>query len=102
MGTQRAVRDERWKLIAYPRLGHLQLFDLRADPHEINNLIDRPEHKGEVARLQALMRTWQTRLGDTATSPDTNTQPPRVDITGMAREADQWQPEWIVKKYFGK
>jgi arylsulfatase A-like enzyme len=32
--VQRAVRDERWKLIAYPKLGFLQLFDLQADPHE--------------------------------------------------------------------
>jgi len=102
MATQRAVRDERWKLIAYPKLGHLQLFDLRADPNEITNLVDQPEHKGEVARLQALMRTWQTKLGDTAAVPETNRQPPPVDISGMAREPDQWQPEWIVKKYFGK
>jgi arylsulfatase A-like enzyme len=101
MATQRAVRDERWKLIAYPKLGHLQLFDLRADPHEITNLIERPEYAGEVARLQALMRTWQSRLGDTAPVPATNRQPPGIDLTGTAREPDQWQPDWIVKKYFG-
>jgi arylsulfatase A-like enzyme len=102
MATQRAVRDERWKLIAYPKLGHLQLFDLRADPHEMTNLVDRPEHQGEVARLLALMRTWQAKVGDSAPVPSTNTQPRPVDISGMARQPDQWQPEWIVKKYFGK
>ena len=102
MTTQRAVRDERWKLIAYPKIGHLQLFDLRDDPNEITNLVDRPEHKSEVPRLQALMRRWQSRLGDTAPIPDKNTQPPAVDLTGMTREPDQWQPEWIVKKYFEK
>ncbi len=102
MATQRAVRDERWKLIAYPTLGHLQLFDLRADPHETTNLIERPEYAGDVARLQELMRTWQSRLGDTASVPATNRQPPGIDLTGTAREPDQWQPDWIVKKYFGK
>ena len=100
MQTQRAVRDERWKLIAYPALGHLQLFDLRADPHEITNLADRPDHAGEVSRLQALMRTWQSRLGDTVAIPAGNRQPAPVDLTGMARTPDQWQPGWIVKKYF--
>ncbi len=35
---------ERWKLIVYPRIGHAQLFDLQTDPHEITNLVDRPEH----------------------------------------------------------
>ncbi|WP_291981041.1 sulfatase-like hydrolase/transferase [Luteitalea sp.] len=102
MKTQRAVRDDRWKLIAYPSLGHLQLFDLRADPHEITNLLERPEHAGEVARLQTLMRTWQSRLGDTVPVPTTNRQPPPIDLTGMPRETDQWQPAWIVKKYFGR
>ena len=41
---QRAVRDERWKLIAYPKIGHFQLFDLQTDPHEKTNLFDRPEN----------------------------------------------------------
>ena len=102
MATQRAVRDDRWKLIAYPKLGHLQLFDLRADPHEITNLIARAEYAQEVTRLQALMRTWQSQLGDTAPTPTMNSQPPPVDLTGTARKPDQWQPDWIVKKYFGK
>ena len=100
MKTQRAVRDERWKLIAYPALGYLQLFDLRADPHERTSLADRPEHAAEVARLRQLMRTWQSRVGDTVPIPATNTTPPAIDLTGLPRKTDQWQPDWIVKKYF--
>ncbi len=100
MKTQRAVRDQRWKLIAYPSLGYLQLFDLQADPFEMHNLADRQDHAAEVSRLRALMRTWQVRVGDPVAIPTTSTTPPGIDITGMARETDQWQPEWIVKKYF--
>jgi len=40
---QRAVRDERWKLIAYPKISHLQLFDLQTDPDEQTNLIARAD-----------------------------------------------------------
>ena len=29
---QRAVRDDRWKLIRYPQIDHAQLFDLDNDP----------------------------------------------------------------------
>jgi arylsulfatase A-like enzyme len=101
MQTQRAVRDDRWKLIAYPSLGSLQLFDLRADPFETTNLVTRPEHAGEVARLQALMRRWQQQVGDTLEVPTTHREPPRVDLTGQSRTPDQWQPDWIVQKYFG-
>jgi arylsulfatase A-like enzyme len=97
---QRAVRDERWKLIAYPSVGHLQLFDLKADPDERTNLMDGPEHTGQVQRLLKLMNQWQAKVGDTLSVPSTNRPFERIDLTGQKRVPDQWQPEWIVKKYF--
>ncbi len=102
LDLQRAVRDERWKLIAYPKVGHLQLFDLENDPNETNNLIDRPEHAAHVSRLQDLMKQWQKRVGDTLVVPAKNQSPPRLELTGTKREPDPWQPDWIVQKYFGK
>src|SRR3712207_1229222 len=33
--VQRAVRDDRWKLIVYPQVNKVQLFDLKADPAEL-------------------------------------------------------------------
>jgi arylsulfatase A-like enzyme len=101
MQFQRAVRDQRWKLIAYPQIGHLQLFDLLTDPNEASNLIDRPQSAKHVARLMKLMKEWQARVGDTLVLPTENKPPPRIDLTGQPRKPDQWQPDWIVKKYFG-
>lgn len=100
LDIQRSVRDERWKLIAYPKIGHLQLFDLQTDPHETRNLIDRPEHAAHVERLRAMMASWQAKVGDKAVIPKENRLPEKVDLTGMARQPDQWQPDWIIKKYF--
>jgi len=100
MQIQRAVRDERWKLIAYPQIGHLQLFDLQNDKYETTNLIARPEYAEQVQRLQRLMKQWQSRVGDTLELPTENKQPPKIDLTGQPRKPDQWQPDWIVKKYF--
>lgn len=99
---QRAVRDERWKLIAYPRIGHLQLFDLQTDPLETTNLIDRPEYAAHVRRLQKLMKQWQTQVGDTLELPTENKPLVNIDLTGRKRVPDQWQPDWIVRKYFGE
>ncbi|QQS46621.1 MAG: sulfatase-like hydrolase/transferase [Acidobacteriota bacterium] len=102
LNIQRAVRDERWKLIAYPKIGHLELFDLRSDPHETRNLIDRRENAVHVGRLRGLMREWQAKVGDTLELPKEDRKPPAVDLTGRERKPDQWQPEWIVRKYFGR
>lgn len=63
---QRAVRDERWKLIRYPLVHKTQLFDLRTDPWEINNLADHPEQAAKVVELLALLARKQVESGDTA------------------------------------
>jgi arylsulfatase A-like enzyme len=97
---QRAVRDERWKLICHPKISHLQLFDLQTDPDERTNLIARAECGEHVRRLQGLMKQWQARAGDTLPLPTINKPPEAVDLTGQKRVPDQWQPDWIVKKYF--
>jgi arylsulfatase A-like enzyme len=100
MQIQRAARDERRKLIAYPKIGHLELFDLQNDPHETRNLIDQPAHVAHVARLQQVIKAWQAKVGDTLPVPTENRTPARIDLTGRARVPDRWQPDWIVKKYF--
>jgi len=64
--VQRAVRDERWKLIRYPQIDHTQLFDLRADPHETHNLAEDPKQAPQVERLTGLLQEWQRELGDGA------------------------------------
>jgi arylsulfatase A-like enzyme len=97
---QRAVRDERWKLIRYPKLGFSQLFDLQTDPDEMRSVYDDPAHAAHITRLTAAMKTWQQKVGDTLVLNTGSTPPPKIDLTGKARQTDQWQPEWIVKKYF--
>lgn len=98
--VQRAVRDERWKLIRYPKLGFSQLFDLQNDPDETKSVYDDPARAPDIARLTAAMQRWQTKVGDTLVLNTGSTPPPKIDLTGKPRQTDQWQPEWIVKKYF--
>lgn len=101
LNLQRAVRDQRWKLIVYRKIGHMQLFDLQADPGERHNLIDRPEHAEQVQRLLALMKRWQAAVGDTLPLPEKNQPPAPLDLSGRSRKPDSWQPRWIRQKYFG-
>ncbi len=53
--STRMIRDARYKLIYYP-LGNLsQLFDMRADPHELLDLAGDADHAAARERLEALL-----------------------------------------------
>ncbi|MCJ7505572.1 sulfatase-like hydrolase/transferase [Candidatus Bathyarchaeota archaeon] len=99
---QRAIRDERWKLIRYPQINHTQLFDLENDPDEVHDLAGNPENKATIERLLALMKQWQAKVGDTLPLTSDKPKPKEIDLTGRKRASDKWQPEWIRKKYFGE
>lgn len=62
--VQRAIRDERWKLIRYPQVNVTQLFDLQADPFETTDLAQKPEHAGRVASLVGELEKAQKAHGD--------------------------------------
>ncbi|HEY2416222.1 MAG TPA: sulfatase-like hydrolase/transferase [Pirellulaceae bacterium] len=62
--VQRAVRDDRYKLIRYPQVNVTQLFDLQNDPDELNSLADKPEQAERITRMTAEMQRWQKELGD--------------------------------------
>lgn len=65
-GIQRAVRDRRWKLIAYSVKGArtTQLFDLANDPDERRDLAGDPAHARTLARMTALLNRQLTALDD--------------------------------------
>ena len=82
---QRAVRRGRWKLIQYPKINRTQLFDLEADPHEVNDLSADPAQRSRVAELMDLMRQEQNRFGDQAPLTSENPQPGDVDLEFFER-----------------
>ncbi len=51
--SQRMIRTDRWKLIEYPIAKRQQLFDLLADPLELADLSDQPEHQRTRASLHS-------------------------------------------------
>jgi arylsulfatase A-like enzyme len=53
---QRAIRNDRWKLIRYPLVDRTQLFDLSVDPRELTNLAEKPEHQAKIVELTALLQ----------------------------------------------
>ena len=64
--VQRALRDERYKLIRYPQVDRTQLFDLVADPAERTDLSGRPEHAARITAMTAALAAEMKRVDDPA------------------------------------
>ncbi len=63
-------------MIRYPLVDKTQLFDLSADPREVDNLAGRPEHAAKVAELMALLRREMQFYGDDIPLEVADPQPP--------------------------
>ena len=61
---QRMVRTERYKLIRYPHVGEVQLFDLVNDPWEMTDLAEDPQYAMIVKDLDFKLHQWMQRTGD--------------------------------------
>ena len=61
--TQRMVRTERWKYAYIPH-DLDELYDLEADPAEMNNLSEDPEHADDVDEMRARLIGWNDATKD--------------------------------------
>lgn len=60
----RGVRTDRWKLIQYwEQPEEWELYDLKADPNEVTNLANRPDHAKQKQALQALLGRVRADVG---------------------------------------
>jgi len=82
-----AVRDGDWKLIEWYEDGQHELYNLRQDPGEKQDLA--AEHPDKVERLAALLSTWRKEVGAQMPKPN-----PDFDPTAKpARPAKKGRPK---------
>ena len=62
---QRMIRKDGFKLIAYPAGPVLELYDLEADPHELNDLAADTGYRDRLTTLFAELRELQREMRDT-------------------------------------
>ena len=62
-GKWKMVVKGDWKLVVDP-YGARELYDLKADPHELRNLANDPAHSGRRQELTEELVRWDLRLGD--------------------------------------
>lgn len=97
---QRAVRDARWKLIAYPPIQKYQLFDLQDDPAETRNLYGAAEVAEVQERLLTELAAKQVQFDDPLLTKKMPAGKAEIDLESVKRVPDRWQPDWIIRKYF--
>jgi arylsulfatase A-like enzyme len=98
--TARAVRTKEWKMIRYPQQNYTQLFNLKNDPLEINNLAYLPKYQSKLEEMTALMTEEYKASGDTINMNPAQILPMDYDYKKLKQKPDEWQPEYILNKYF--
>lgn len=98
--TVRAVRTPEWKLIRYPERDYTQLFNLKNDPLELNNLAENKAYSSTKDELMNQLKDWQKSSGDTAALTTKVIKPLEYDPAKLTRKPDRWQPEYTLKRYF--
>jgi len=66
---QRMIRTEGWKLIWYPQIDKMQLFEVAKDPLEMSDLANDPAQAQRLAELSAKLADWMKLVGDNAKAP---------------------------------
>lgn len=64
LNLQRMVRTDTHKLIVYPKLNKILLFDMEKDPEELRDRSDDPAYQRVKSELMALLLQQQSELND--------------------------------------
>jgi len=62
--TQRSVRDDRFKLMCFPEINKIMLFDLKKDPRETTDLSAKPEYADKIKEMTDKLSRLQKVYGD--------------------------------------
>lgn len=65
MQSQRMITEDGFKLILYPAIKKVLLFNLQSDPEEMYDLATKPEQKQRIQRLFTELLELQSQTGDT-------------------------------------
>jgi choline-sulfatase len=65
MQLQRMVTADGWKMILYPEIKKVRLYNLKKDPNEMNDLADDKAYEPVKNKLFAKLLMLQTETGDT-------------------------------------
>jgi len=63
-GSQRMIRKDGFKLIVYPKIEKIRLYNLENDPQELKDIAENPENGEKIKALFADLMVLQKQMGD--------------------------------------
>lgn len=63
-GSQRMIRKDGFKLIVYPKIKKIRLYNLENDPQELKDIAENPENVEKIKTLFADLMVLQKQMGD--------------------------------------
>lgn len=64
MNLQRMVRTDDYKLIVYPKVSELRLYDMNKDPNEMNDISEDPDYQSVLNEMKNLLILKQKEMDD--------------------------------------
>ena len=83
---QRSVSDDRWKMIVYPQINKMQLFDLQNDAHEEHDLSEEIYYSAKMKDMSIALGELQKQFDD----------PYPLNVKNPRPEA--WSPAMLTEK----
>jgi len=80
-------------LIMAPFRPEEELFDLQADPHELNNLAANPAYRETLVELREKLNEWIAETGDQGQEPESTVMydsDMKVYVDGIRRKGGEW------------
>lgn len=84
----------------YPNRGYTQLFNLKKDPLELENLSGKTEYRQKEESLKKLLIQWQQQTGDTVAYTAKTILPLKYEPEKFERAMDKHQPKYTQDRYF--
>ncbi|MEM1228044.1 MAG: sulfatase [Planctomycetota bacterium] len=85
------LRTKNEKLIHFDGLDHWELYDLRNDPSEMNNVVDRPEYRQRLLSLKSELIELGQQVGDDPEDVGDYPRTGNTELDKMMREAAERQ-----------
>jgi len=101
-GKQRMVIEDDWKLIVYPDVPVLRLYNLAEDPLEVHDLAEDPDQAPRIRQLFARLQALQKELDDPLDlSGMSSTVVQSAEIKKESLEAYKERMQWFADSRYG-